>query len=398
MLTGYSSFAFRHRRPLAFGGILIFLSSFGQTFYVSLFGAGFRAGFNLTDGDLGAMYGGATLASAITLTWVGRLIDRTTVRRYTWAAAILLAGACLLTAIAPFGLMLAVCFYFLRIGGQGLMMHTALTTTARTFPKDAGKAIGIVMLCFSLALAVLPPLAVAGINLIGWRAVWVAGAMVVIGGAMLATAMLPKGGESDAIIRESRPASERALWRDHRMLLTLPVVYAAPFISTGFFFHQARLAQEKGWSLSWLAGWFAAYAVAQAVTNVTAGPVIDRLGPIRMLPIFLIPLAAAMLTLFFSTAAWTAPVYLILTGISSGIAATLATALWVELFGPERLARVRSTVQAGSIIASGASPALFGYLLDRGVPLSVQAIFCFIYIIFASALTLGVKAQPADTV
>ena len=182
------------------------------------------------------------------------------------------------------------------------------------------------------------------------------------------------------------------------MLLTLPVVLAAPFIGTGFFFHQARLAQEKGWSLSWLASWFVAYAVAQAVTNVTAGPVIDRLGPIRMLPVFLIPLAAAMLTLFFSTSVWTAPIYLILTGVSSGIGATLATALWVDLYGPEKLARVRSTVEAGSIIASGASPALFGYLLDRGVPLSVQAIFCFGYIVFASALTLGVAAKPADTV
>jgi len=68
----------------------------------------FAAAFDLTDGDLGAMYGGATLLSAVTLTWAGRLIDRTTVRRYTWVAAALLAGVCLLTAIATFGLMLAV--------------------------------------------------------------------------------------------------------------------------------------------------------------------------------------------------------------------------------------------------------------------------------------------------
>lgn len=140
MIANYISFASQHRKPLAFGGVLITLSSFGQTYYVALFGAGFRAVFDLTDGDLGAMYGGATLLSAVTLTWAGRLIDRTTVRRYTWVAAALLAGACLLTAIAPFGLMLAVCFYFLRIGGQGLMMHTTLTSTARSFPKDAGKA------------------------------------------------------------------------------------------------------------------------------------------------------------------------------------------------------------------------------------------------------------------
>jgi hypothetical protein len=32
-----------------------------------------------------------------------------------------------------------------------------------------------------------------------------------------------------------------------------------PFITTGFFFHQARLAQEKGWELSWVAVWFIAW-------------------------------------------------------------------------------------------------------------------------------------------
>ncbi|MDQ7251468.1 hypothetical protein [Dongia sedimenti] len=63
----------------------------------------------------------------MTLTWAGRLIDLTTVKRYTWCVAWLLAAACLLAAGAIHVLMLAVAFYFLRPGGQGLMMHTALT-------------------------------------------------------------------------------------------------------------------------------------------------------------------------------------------------------------------------------------------------------------------------------
>lgn len=52
--------------------------------------------------------------------------------------------------------------------------------------------------------------------------------------------------------------------------------------------------------------------------------------------------------------------YLIMTGVSLAIASTLATALWVQLFGPAQLARVRSAVEAGTVIASGASPVIMG--------------------------------------
>jgi hypothetical protein len=93
------------------------------------------------------------------LTWAGRLIDLTTVKRYTCVAA-LLSVACLLAAGALHVLMLGVAFYFLRLGGQGLMFHTALTATARAYPEGAGKAIGIASLGFSTAQAVLPPVAV----------------------------------------------------------------------------------------------------------------------------------------------------------------------------------------------------------------------------------------------
>jgi hypothetical protein len=83
MLLPTLSFALRHRRGLTFGALLMALSNFGQTYYVSLFGADFRAAFHLSDGTLGAAYAAGTVCSALTLTWAGRLIDLTTVKRAT---------------------------------------------------------------------------------------------------------------------------------------------------------------------------------------------------------------------------------------------------------------------------------------------------------------------------
>ncbi|WP_227543587.1 hypothetical protein [Klebsiella pneumoniae] len=93
------------------------------------------------------------------------------------------------------------------------------------------------------------------------------------------------------------------------------------------------------------------------------------------------PQALAMLALWLSNGQWVTPFYLIMTGVSSAIASTLATALWVQLFGPAQLARVRSAVEAGTVIASGASPVIMGVLIDNHVTLHLQALFCPVYIL-----------------
>jgi MFS family permease len=395
-LAGYARFARRSRGHLMFGALLVALSSFGQTYFVSLFGEHFRETFHLSDGGLGTAYAIGTVLSALTLTWAGRLIDYTTVRRYAWAVAGLLSAACLLTAISPWASVLCLSFYLLRLGGQGLMVHTAMTTTARAFPLDAGKAIGIVTLGFSAAQALMPISAVAVMREIGWRATWVIGAAVVLLGVTLALHVLPRETDERRQIHARRAAQRESaspFWRDKRLLCTLPAVLASPFIGTGFFFHQARLAEEKHWALSWIATWFVAYAVTQATAQVAIGPVIDRFGPKRLLALFLAPQGAGMLILAVSDSLWAAPAYLILTGMSSAVASTLTTALWVDLYGPSQLARVRSLVEAGAVVASGASPSLMGLLIDRGVPLSTQALGCLAYILFASALATCVQSN-----
>jgi MFS family permease len=166
-------------------------------------------------------------------------------------------------------------------------------------------------------------------------------------------------------------------------------VLAPAFITTGFFFHQARLAEEKGWTLGWLVGWLVAFAIAQALTALAIGPVIDRLGPRRLLPVFLLPLGLAMLLLGVTDSPASVPVYLTLSALSAATGGTLATALWVELYGPARLARVRGMVEAAVVVASGTSPIVMGALIDLGVPLRLQALGCALGVTAASLLARG---------
>ena len=55
---------------LGFGVLLCASASFGQTWFISLFGGEIRAAFSLSHGDFGAIYSAATLASGVSLVWV----------------------------------------------------------------------------------------------------------------------------------------------------------------------------------------------------------------------------------------------------------------------------------------------------------------------------------------
>ena len=149
----YLAFLWAHRRLLAFGLLTAMLSGFGQTFYIGLFNPQLRESFNLGHGELGLVYGGATLASALLLTWLGKLYDRSDLRWFLIGAALLLITGCLLLGVSNGLVALLLALFLLRLGGQGLMTHIALTTMAQRFHGGRGKAVSIAAMGLPLAEA-----------------------------------------------------------------------------------------------------------------------------------------------------------------------------------------------------------------------------------------------------
>lgn len=68
-------FARANARWIGAGFLLTFFSSFGQTFFIGLSGNDIRTRFGLSGGEFGGLYMAATLASALTLPWLGRSLD-----------------------------------------------------------------------------------------------------------------------------------------------------------------------------------------------------------------------------------------------------------------------------------------------------------------------------------
>ena len=375
-MAAYFRFVVANAPFLGFGLLLACFSSFGQTFYIGLFGAAVRAEFALSHAGFGSLYMAGTLVSGAAFAFAGRLIDHVSLRRYAVLALVGLATACAIMASSTSVLMLAVALCTLRFFGQGLVTHTAHTATARHFDRNRGKALSVVMLGHPLGEALLPPVAVALAVLLGWREVWwAASALLIVAILPSALVLLPR---MRAPVR-SASASVGAwavLFRDRRFLLALPAVLSPAFVSTGYMFHVEPLARGHGWGMELVAAAFTAFAAAKVVTSLGIGPAIDRFGARAMLPALLLPLIATCLALSAGTAPWIAFAFMALLGISGGLTQTLLGAIWAEVYGVAQLGAIRSVFFVLMVFSSGLAPAAFGWAIDAGASLADIGLAC----------------------
>lgn len=389
----YLRFVAAHRHFLAFGLAMMAFSSFGQTYYISLFGAELRAEFSLSHGDLGLYYSGATLASGIVMLWVGRLVDLVALKPLTVVVCLGLALACLSMAAVPAAVLLYGVFFLLRLSGQGMMSHTALSSAARHFGPDRGKAVGVVALGAPLGAGLAPALTVLVAGLIGWRLSWAAAAgllAVVVLPALLwllTRSDLPRIGTVPAAPGDAtRQWSRAEVLRDRRFYLIVPAVLAHSYIITGLFFHQAHIAATKGWSLTWLATCYLGYAAATVVAALTVGPLVDRFSARRLLPYFMAPLALTLVVLLLAGHPLMALLYLVLAGVATGTSQTVINALWAEVYGVRHLGAIRALAFSVNIVASALSPFSLGWLIDRGVGIDAITLGCLAYVVAVSLL------------
>src|SRR5918997_3046795 len=138
----------QHWRAIGLGFSLTFLSSFGQTFFISLSGPNIRDSFHLTHGAFGSIYSLATLSSGLLMIWVGSIIDRVDIRLYATTAMLGLAAAALSLSLAPNVIVLGVSLFALRLFGQGMLSHAGVMSPARLHEGVRGRAVGAAALGF----------------------------------------------------------------------------------------------------------------------------------------------------------------------------------------------------------------------------------------------------------
>jgi MFS family permease len=396
---------------ISYGMLLTLLSSFGQTFLISLFVPSIQGHFGLSQAGFGALYSGATLASGLLLPWAGRAIDRRPLPEVTGGVVLLMTGSALALAGAWHVSVLALALVGLRLSGQGLSSHTALTAMARYFPQARGKALSLASLGFPAGEAVLP-LTVAGLlALVGWRVSWVLVAVVTALLLPVALVLLRRSGAdldpvgstirhdtvSQARAADHRPAgdwSRRHVLRDVRFYLVLPAALLPPFWATGLILYQTSIAGGRGWSLTLMASAFVAYAAARVVSSLVVGGGIDQFSARRLFPYSSLPLGLGVVILALVHSPWAAFAFMALLGTTVGLSGTLKSALWAELYGARHLGAIKGLMASLMVFSTAAAPLLVGTVLELDGGLVVLLLLALLSILLGTGLAFGVHLRP----
>ncbi|WP_417589203.1 MFS transporter [Pararhodobacter oceanensis] len=378
---------------LGAGMLLTFLSSFGQTFFISVFAGNIRADFGLSHGAWGGLYAAATMASAVVMVFAGTLTDRIRVRNLGPIVIVGLSAAALAMAMASSLWMLALAVFFLRLFGQGLMSHTAMVAMSRWFIATRGRAIGIAGLGISLGESLLPLSFVALLGFVAWRNLWISSALVLLCLAPVLFVLLrnertPQSFTAD----EGSQGMQGRNWTRLEALrhpfywLMVPALIGPPAWGTAFFFHQVHLAEVKDWSHAVLVALFPVFTVSAVVFLQVAGWMVDRFGSARLMPVYLLPNAAGFIIFALAPSPWTGALGMICMGASAGMNNTLGTTIWAEAYGTRNLGSIRAMMAAVSVLGSAIGPGLTGVIIDQGIDFARQGWAIALYFALASLL------------
>ena len=382
---------------LSLGLFLIFSSSVGQTFFISLFSGEIRNAFNLSHGMFGILYSVATLSSATLFFWLGKLTDQFNLTVLGLITLGILSGFSFLLSSAETLLILFLSLLGLRLFGQSMISHIAVTAMARWFSKKRGRALSVALMGHPIGEALLPSIITFFLFQYTWREIWVGiGTCIII-------IFLPlvywlgrhiKLNKDDSYNSKQTKSKKNLIvsWnrsqvlKDLRFYQVLPGLLASPFIVTGVFFHQIHLIETKSWSITLLASSYPFFALSVIGVTFGAGWIIDRFGTVHLLRFFLLPLAFGLLLIVATDKAFAIPIFMILMGASAGSATIVISTLWVELYGINYIGSIRSMFFSMVVLATSISPALIGLLLDTGVTLEIQFIIFAIYIFICSII------------
>ena len=397
----FLSFLRENARWLGGTFLLTFFSSYGQTFFIALSAGEIRGEYGLSHGGFGMLYMLGTLASALTLPYLGQIVDRLPVRSVVLLIVPSLALACLLMALSRNVVLLALAIYMLRLFGQGMMSQTAFTAAGRWFSAQRGKASSVTAIGVNAGEASYPFLFVVVAGLLGWRGAWIVCAAVLLLialpliRALVAVEREPRASDPAMPKTTARDWTRAEVIRDPLFYLLLLGIFAPGFIGTTIFFHQVHLVELRGWSMEVFAVSFTFMAAMVVGFSLISGQLVDRFSAVALLPSFLLPLGLACLALAFIEAQWGSIAFMGLLGISYGVQNTLFGALFPEIYGTRHLGAIRALIVAILVFGTAAGPGLTGWLIDLGVDYPLQIAAMGFYCFGAAVLLLYVSRRLA---
>jgi MFS family permease len=381
------------------GALLTLLSSFGQTFFISIFAAEIQTEFSLSHGSWGGIYALGTTTSAVVMIWAGGLTDKFRVRTLGPAVLLLLAFACLLMAFNPYAWFLPIVIFALRFSGQGMTTHIALVAMARWFVAARGRALSISALGFSVGQAVLPIIFVMLLGVIDWRILWIFAAFISLAGVPLLIRLLRQERTPQSMANENPSfGMDARFWtridaiRHPLFWCMVPSILGPSAFNTAFFFHQVHFAGLKDISHVTLVAQFPLYTAVSVGAMLLSGWGLDKVGTPRLIPFFQVPMIAAFIVFGLAENLYGIVIGFVMLGLTAGASTTLPSAFWAEFYGTKYIGSVKALAAAVMVLGSAIGPGITGLLIDYNVGLEIQFYWIAAYFALATlVLWLGVR-------
>ena len=387
------NFIINNLRWLSAGILLTFLSSFGQTYFISLFSGEIRNTFDLSHGDWGLIYGFGTFASAIVMIWAGGLTDILRVRKLGPIVLCALSASCLFMAFNPLVALLPVVIFCLRLTGQGMSTHIAAVAMSRWFVRNRGKALSISNLGFSFGEALIPLFLVSALIYFSWQKIWILAALVTFFSIPILIWLLRQERSPQSIDAEDQSLGMNKLHWTRKQTIShplfwfmMPAVIGQSAFNTAFFFQQVHFSEIKGWEHLNLVSMFPVYTGVAICMMILSGILLDKLGTAKLIPYFQLPMIIAFILFAFGETLYSALLGFIFLGITSGANTTLPNAFWAEFFGTKHLGSIKAAAAAAMVLGSAIGPALTGILLDFDISLNFQYVGISIFFVLSSLL------------
>jgi len=359
----------------------------GQTFGISIFNPSFRQTLGLSHSQLTGTYMVGTLLAALPQPFIGGMMDRFGIRRVMFIIVVFLGLACIFMSQVQNLLMLLLAFFFLRLLGQGALTLLANNSLAMWFQVRLGTAAGMMSAAFAGAIALIPSLVLALINLFGWRGAY-ASLGVIVWLVMLPIILLffrnrPEdvgqsrdgslsldGGPSSQIsniaeveeevvsftLKEARHS--KAYW----LLISTSVAFS--MILTAIFFNIIPIFADHGLTDANAAATYTTLALALGVMQLIGGALADRIPLNWLISLSLIFLIGSVWALSQADSMALAQLYAVFAGIGQGLFGAVSNTAWVRYYGRAHLGRIRGSVAVAFVAGSSAGPFIMGATYD----------------------------------
>ncbi|KHA50423.1 MFS transporter [Sulfitobacter geojensis] len=396
---GYFSFLRTNWLFLLAGFLLTFTSSYGQTYFISLFAGEIKTDFGLSDGQWGGIYTIGTTMSAVAMIWAGVLTDKFRVRALAIGVMLSLAAACVAMALNTSWVLLIVVIFALRLSGQGMMSQLGAVAMVRWFEANRGKALSLSSTGFAAGQAILPIVFVALFAVTSWRALWLLAAAIVVLTIPLLVMLLRQERTPQSMAQETQIAgmygrhwSRAEMLRSGLFVLMIPLIVGPAAWGTALFFQQVHLAQVKGWELVAYVALMPVYTVSTIATTFASGWAIDRYGVSRIVPFQMLPFALSFAVLAFADTIFMAGLGLVIFGMGQGLQGTATSTFWAEYYGTRHIGAIKSVAAALMVFGSAIGPGVTGALIDLGIDFPNQMLPISIYYVIAAGLAAyGIK-------